>query len=268
MFFRQVHPSSGRVVIGSADHAVKEICLKTGKTVRNLYTQRAGHTDWVTCVEWCEGGRILSGGADGKVGRGILSGGFVFVHDMYEFYSPIFFRKKQQLPHPQLFLWPSSGVAGFPLVGHTGSVSNVKGLSSKLGVSSSYDKTLRIWDLAKKDSLQTLCGHSAPILTFVTSGDHLISGDRSGLLKLWDLSTASPLATMTGHKGHITALFANEDKNNGPSPSNALTVSGAQDGHVRLWDVRTKKNTANFPLHVGGAVNELWKQDDLLISML
>ncbi len=71
-----------RCVIGSADHALKEFDVSTGKETRTLYhyniyallrltnhiyTKRYGHTEWVTTVTHLDDGRVLSGAMDSKV---------------------------------------------------------------------------------------------------------------------------------------------------------------------------------------------------------
>ncbi len=160
-----------KVVCGSADHSLKEVDIASMRVCRTLYTQRSGHTDWVTAVAHTSDGRVLSGGADNL-----------------------------------LCLWPAGGAPNcVPLKGHTGSISRVEAADS-IGISSSYDKSLRIWDLRSKRESATLVGHTAPILTFSWQNDRLVSGDRSGNAILWDVRSAEKIAPLKGHKGHITAI--------------------------------------------------------------
>ena len=55
-----------RVVTGSSDHGLREYNITTGKQIRQLYSKRYGHTEWVTSVSYAPDGRVLSGGMDAK----------------------------------------------------------------------------------------------------------------------------------------------------------------------------------------------------------
>jgi len=213
-----------KVVFGCADHSLKEINASSGTVVRKLFTKTFGHTDWVCTVDYGAGGKILSGGTDGK-----------------------------------LCLWNSSGPSGIYLKGHTSSISKVRCIENT-ACSASYDKTLRLWDIAKKKELATLMGHTASVMDFVWSNDcsWIGSGDRGGSCKMFDVSTATKIADLKGHKGHITALALASDDD--------ILYTGAQDGHIRVWDKQQRINTNNLSLHTG-AINEIGFVGDYLISV-
>jgi len=78
------------VVTGSADHGLREYNLKSLKYKRELYAKKFGHAEWVTSVDHCSDGRILSGGMDSK-----------------------------------LCLWGKSGARCDHIMGHNGSISKV-----------------------------------------------------------------------------------------------------------------------------------------------
>mmetsp|Transcript_94287 Transcript_94287/g.281356 ORF Transcript_94287/g.281356 Transcript_94287/m.281356 type:complete len:650 (-) Transcript_94287:94-2043(-) len=220
-----------KAVLGSADHGLKEVNVRSGQMLRNLYTKRFGHTEWVTTVSHCLDGRIISGGLDSK-----------------------------------LCLWNSSGVACVDLTGHLGSISRVRTHAQHhLAISSGYDKTLRAWDLRAKTELACCTGHDAPVMEFIWADDVVASGDRSGSVRVWDACRAEHIAVLKGHKGHITAMLALPESCAGggagtPTPGGGGTpaiATGAQDGHIRIWDLRQKLNTFNLSAHAGGAVNEM-----------
>merc|ERR1719277_995823 len=123
---------------------------------RNLYTKRHGHSEWVTTVSHCPDGRVISGAQDAK-----------------------------------LCLWNASGVSCVDLTGHMGAISRVRvDGQGKLAISSSYDRTLGVWDLRSKRSVASCTGHNAPVLEFVWCDNVVASGDRSGIVKLWDTNHA------------------------------------------------------------------------------
>jgi len=215
-------------VCGSADHGLKEINVRSGTVMRNLYTKRFGHTEWVTTVSHCRDGRIISGGLDSK-----------------------------------LCLWQASGVSCVDLTGHVGSISRVRAHAHMdIAISAAYDRTLRAWDLRKKTELGCCTGHDASITEFVWVDDVVASGDRAGMVRVWDARTAQHMGTLRGHKGHITAMLALPQEGSGEeaqsgSPHSGLIATGAQDGQLRIWDLRQKLNTYTMAAHPGGAINEI-----------
>lgn len=61
-------------------------------------------------------------------------------------------------------------------------------------VSSSYDKTLRVWDITARGgrSLSTLAGHEAPVLEVALAASMLVSGDRGGNAIMWVRARCAP----------------------------------------------------------------------------
>lgn len=56
----------------------------------------------------------------------------------------------------------------------------------KLGISGSYDATIILWDLAKKDMSEKLIGpHKEAIMDFEWENSLLVSGDKSGVVAIW-----------------------------------------------------------------------------------
>lgn len=232
--------------MGSADHGLKEVDVRAGQVMRNLYTKRFGHTEWVTSVSHCPDGRIISGGMDSK-----------------------------------LCLWSATGVSCVDLVGHLGSISRVRTHADQpLAVSAGYDRVLRAWDLRSKTEVACCTGHDAPVLDFIWANDVIASGDRAGTVRIWDACRAKHIACLHGHKGHITAMLAlpldgrapprggathteseppgDDGGGSGRTEADpALIATGAQDGQIRIWDLRQRLNTFTLGAHPGGAVNDL-----------
>lgn len=220
----------GKAVFGSADHGLKEVAVRNGQVLRNLFTKRYGHKEWVTTVSHCPDGRILSGGMDSKI-----------------------------------CLWNAAGVSCVDLTGHLGSVARVRTHALRdIAISAGYDRTLRAWDLRRKTEVACCTGHSAPVMDFIWVDDVVASGDRSGMIMVWDASRGEAVASLKGHKGHITAMLALPDSpGGGPAIPGlggggaSIIVTGAQDGQLRVWDLRQKLNVATLDAHPGGAVNDV-----------
>ena len=99
--------------------------------------------------------------------------------------------------------------------------------------SGSKDKTVRLWDLTRKDEWITLQKHTGWInaLAFSPDGEMLASGSTDKTGQLWDTTTGEPLATLTGHINGITTLAF--------SPDGTTLASGSADGTIRFWNTGT-----------------------------
>lgn len=163
------------VVTGSHDHGLKVYQVSKGKFVRELFNKKYGHTEWVTSVDFVHDGRILSGAMDSK-----------------------------------LCLWHRSAVQCKDLIGHTASVSRVRCHNeSNIGMSASYDTTLKVWDLDAARELHTLKSvnsHTRPVTEFFWKNALAVSGGRDGLLCAWDVATGTMVNTMDRHSSMITSL--------------------------------------------------------------
>ncbi|KAF6262043.1 WD40-repeat-containing domain protein [Scenedesmus sp. NREL 46B-D3] len=240
--------SSNEVVIGSSDHGLYVVDAAAGKKRRTLYSKTTGHTQWVACVCCLPGGRVLSGGLDGR-----------------------------------LWLWPAAGSAGCEIqAAHAAPVSKVACLtpaqptgpatasgSSMLAVSCSYDKTVKVWDVSSSrcKPVAVLQGHAGPVLELVVhpGGRSIATGDRKGGLMCWDLGSGSSCwGAAAAHQGHISALAwsaARAPAQDAGNDGSCCVISGGQDGVVQVWDGRTGGCVATQAVHVGkqgrGAVSNI-----------
>ena len=49
---------------GSSDHGIRVYDLKKNSYVKELFSKRYGHTEWVTSISYLNDGRLLSCGMD------------------------------------------------------------------------------------------------------------------------------------------------------------------------------------------------------------
>lgn len=156
--FEQVHCMSvhgNEVVTGSADHSLKCVDIPSGKIKRELYSKKFGHTEWVTAVAHAPDGRVLSGAMDSK-----------------------------------LCLWHPHKVQCTDLLGHKGSISQVQVSQdgSNIGLSASYDTTLKVWDLDKQHCVHTLQhgkAHKKAVQTFFWENSLVVSGGKDAIMCTW-----------------------------------------------------------------------------------
>ncbi|GAB1602459.1 proteasomal ATPase-associated factor 1-like [Argonauta hians] len=99
-----------------------------------------------------------------------------------------------------------------------------------LGVSSSTDGTLKIWETESGEVRRNLAGHLADVYTcrLFPSGIVVLSGGADMQLKVWAADTGKCAATFVGHKAGVVDTAIVERGRN--------VVSCSNDGTAKLWD--------------------------------
>ena len=80
--------------------------------------------------------------------------------------------------------------------------------------SASWDGTVKLWDMATRENIATLEGHTSWVWSVVFSpdGTRLASGSWDNTVKLWDAATRAEIATLEGHTGGLFGgIFAGWD---------------------------------------------------------
>ena len=98
-------------------------------------------------------------------------------------------------------------------------------------VSGSFDKTIKLWQLATGTALQTLKDHQKGVFALAVSADGklLASGSWDELIKLWDLETGTLLENLTQHQASVRSLAI--------SPDSKTLISGSFDCTIVLWNL-------------------------------
>merc|ERR1712076_138853 len=145
------------------------------------------------------------------------------------------------------------------LSGHSHFVSDVViSTCGQFAVSSSWDKTLRLWYLEKGITTTRFVGHTKDVLSVAFSSDNrqicsssrdkfspvntnpvIVSGGWDKTVKVRYLSSFQLKTNFHGHTGYINSVTV--------SPDGSLAASGGKDGKAYLWDLG--ENTNN-PLHI------------------
>ena len=110
-------------------------------------------------------------------------------------------------------------------------------------LSSSYDKSLKLWEVETGQEIRTFIGHSDRLFgcVFSPDGKKVVSTSADKTLKLWDAETGAEISTFTGHtSGVIDCAF---------SPDGTKVLSTSFDKTLKLWDVETGAEIKIFTGH-------------------
>lgn len=124
---------------------------------------------------------------------------------------------------------------GYPkriLKGHNHFVSDVSiSYDGQFALSSSWDKTLRLWDLNTGVTTRRFVGHEADVLSVSFSADNrqIVSGSRDRTIKLWNtLGECKFDIKDEGHSEWVSCVRFS------PNPMNPVIVSAGWDKVVKV----------------------------------
>jgi guanine nucleotide-binding protein subunit beta-2-like 1 protein len=100
-------------------------------------------------------------------------------------------------------------------------------------LSASWDKTLRLWELATGTTTRRFVGHTNDVLSVSFSADNrqIVSGSRDRTIKLWNtLGDCKYTITEKGHTEWVSCVRFS------PNPANPVIVSSGWDKLVKVSD--------------------------------
>ena len=117
------------------------------------------------------------------------------------------------------------------------------------------DGTVKLWDMATRENIATLEGHTDQVgsVVFSPDGTMLASASDDGTVKLWDVATRAEIATLEGHTSYVGSVVF--------SPDGTMLASGGGDETVKLWDMATRENIATLKGHTSYVNSVIFSPD-------
>jgi WD40 repeat protein/energy-coupling factor transporter ATP-binding protein EcfA2 len=118
-------------------------------------------------------------------------------------------------------------------------------------LSSSYDHTMRLWELETGNQIRQYHGHSFGVnsANFSPDGKYIISASYDRTVRIWDTESGEQVQLFTTHTADVDfACF---------SPNGKLALSVSYDHTVRLWETETGKEIQIFSGPINAYVGSL-----------
>lgn len=107
----------------------------------------------------------------------------------------------------------------------------------------SYDKKVRVWDVASTQTELILEGHEKSVLPVAFSSDekYIVTGSRDRKVKVWNAKTGEEIHSLERHSDNIYDVEFHPDVQ--------YFASASGDKTIRLWDIETGKVVKTYTGH-------------------
>ncbi|SBT35256.1 WD domain G-beta repeat domain containing protein [Plasmodium ovale wallikeri] len=193
---------------GSADHSIRIHNLRTLTTARELYHKKCGHYDWVNEVFFTSRNEILSGGLDGKICLWNTTN-CCKIPKVNKIMRCSEYLEQEKKVREIKFKAYTNVITCKEMYAHHSTISDMKfDKKQEKCITSSYDKTLKLFDIKKFHELAIYRGsHLHPITKFLWLQNKIISADKNGTVCTFDVDTSQEvLSAKNTHYGNIGAL--------------------------------------------------------------
>ena len=132
------------------------------------------------------------------------------------------------------------------LIGHSGPVYGASfNCDNSLLLTSSEDKTVRLWSLFTYTNIVCYKGHNYPVwdVQFSPKGHYFASCSHDSTARLWTTENPHPLRIFAGHFSDVNTLRFHPNCN--------YIATGSCDRTVRLWDITSGQCVRVFTGHKG-----------------
>jgi WD40 repeat protein len=229
-------PAAGAVAAVAFDPASRRLAVGSYKSVhlmsladRAWGATLAGHEDLVRALAFSPDGRRLAvaGGPSGRFGE-------IRIWDV-QAATPVLVRRIQ---------------------GHTDTILAVAFSPDGASIASaSYDKLVKIWDVATGTLTATLKEHSDAVyaVAYMAGGRQIVSAAGDRTLKVWDVASGKRLVTMTDALDSLYAIAVH--------PSEPRIAAGGADRMIRTWAADTGALVASTFAHADSVLRLAYSPD-------
>ena len=126
------------------------------------------------------------------------------------------------------------------LQGHMASV-NCLCLVQDFLVSSSNDRTLKIWNSHNGDLINTLTGHKDYVISLCYLSATLVaSGGMDSVIKIWDVQSGQLVKSLAEHSDWVTSMCLLTGTEKGRAwigTAQTCLASGSVDDSIKIWSI-------------------------------
>ncbi|KAJ7373053.1 Transcription initiation factor TFIID subunit 5 [Desmophyllum pertusum] len=147
------------------------------------------------------------------------------------------------------------------LIGHSGPVFSTSfNNDNSFLLSSSADKTVRLWSLYTFSSLVSFKGHNYPVwdVQFCPRGHYFATASHDRTARLWSTDHPQPLRIFAGHVSDVNRVAFH--------PNCYYVATGSCDRTVRLWDINTGSSVRFFTGHKGAIYSLAFSPDGRFLA--
>ncbi|EPZ33671.1 hypothetical protein O9G_000446 [Rozella allomycis CSF55] len=225
-----------KMITGSRDRSIKIINLETFEQTKHL----EGHEGSVLCLHFMDD-MLITGSSDQTVRLWNINDDTNKVIGMHqESILNLKFDDKYLITSSKdrtIKVWDMQDIknslgevsAVKTLTGHFAAVNAISYIGSKLVISGSGDRLVKIWNVESGECLRTLEGHSRGIACLHSDGRQILTGSSDTTAKLWDLETGACINTYRGHSELVRTVQVDQ----------AAFVTGSYDRSILVWDPRS-----------------------------
>ena len=134
-----------------------------------------------------------------------------------------------------LNVWDCLDGQVYILNGHSDEINSIAVTSDGIrAITASKDNTLKVWDLVKREEINTLTGHTGEVKSVIITkdGQTAISASADKTIKVWDLETGEEIHNFVQTTFISTIVISPDDK---------TLVFALENKTIKVWDLVTGK---------------------------